>query len=59
MNQAIKTELSDATHGVALLDDPIRNKGTAFTERERRDYRLEGLLPHSVESLDRQVERVL
>jgi len=46
-------------HGVALLDDPILNKGTAFTTQERRKYGLEGLLPHSVETLDRQVERVM
>jgi len=45
--------------GVALLDDPIRNKGTAFTSEERHQYGLEGLLPHSVEHLDRQVERVM
>ena len=45
--------------GPALLDDPRRNKGTAFTLEERRKYRLEGLLPHAVESLDRQVERVM
>ena len=45
--------------GLALLDDPARNKGTAFTEEERRRYGLEGLLPASAESLDRQVERVL
>ena len=46
-------------HGVALLDDPGRNKGTAFSPEERRQYGLEGLLPHAVESLDRQVERVM
>ena len=46
-------------HGQALLDDPVRNKGTAFTLDERRKYGLEGLLPASVDSLDRQVERVL
>ena len=45
--------------GLALLDDPARNKGTAFTEEERWRYGLEGLLPPSAESLDRQVERVL
>src|SRR5215813_13850418 len=44
---------------VALLDDPIRNKGTAFTPAERREYGLEGLLPHVVETLDRQLERVM
>src|SRR5262249_17950237 len=44
---------------LALLDDPIHNKGTAFTPAERREYGLEGLLPHAVETLDRQRERVL
>jgi malate dehydrogenase (oxaloacetate-decarboxylating)(NADP+) len=53
---------NDPTHalrGVALLDDPIHNEGTAFTEKKRAQFGLEGLLPPSVESLDRQVERVL
>jgi malate dehydrogenase (oxaloacetate-decarboxylating)(NADP+) len=45
--------------GEFLLNDPARNKGTAFTAEERRRYGLEGLLPDSVESLDRQLERVL
>jgi malate dehydrogenase (oxaloacetate-decarboxylating)(NADP+) len=45
--------------GEFLLNDPARNKGTAFTAEERRRYGLEGLLPGSVESLDRQLERVL
>jgi hypothetical protein len=45
--------------GPELLDDPVRNKGTAFTAEERRAYGLEGLLPHAVEGLDRQVERVM
>lgn len=34
-------------------------KGTALTIEERRDLGLEGLLPTAVETLDRQVERVL
>jgi malate dehydrogenase (oxaloacetate-decarboxylating)(NADP+) len=59
MVQTTKTQPSDTLRGVALLDDPIRNKGTAFTSEERHQYGLEGLLPHSVESLDRQVERVM
>ena len=50
---------SGPSRGQALLDDPRRNKGTAFAAEERRQYGLEGLLPHAVESLDRQVERVL
>ena len=45
--------------GQALLDDPTLNKGTAFSLEERRALGLEGLLPSSVEGLDRQLERVL
>jgi malate dehydrogenase (oxaloacetate-decarboxylating)(NADP+) len=45
--------------GQALLDDPALNNGTAFSLEERRRLGLEGLLPSSVEGLDRQVERVL
>ncbi|MFT9423823.1 MAG: NAD-dependent malic enzyme [Acetobacter syzygii] len=44
--------------GTALLNNALRNKGTAFTEAERREYGLEGLLPTQVETLDRQVERI-
>jgi malate dehydrogenase (oxaloacetate-decarboxylating)(NADP+) len=47
------------TQAQAMLDDPVRNKGTAFTQEERRRYGLEGLLPQAVESLDRQLERVM
>ena len=42
-----------------MLDDPALSKGTAFTPEERHSYGLEGLLPHAVETIDRQVERVL
>ncbi|MCP1228747.1 NAD-dependent malic enzyme [Acetobacter fabarum] len=44
--------------GTALLNNALLNKGTAFTEAERREYGLEGLLPTQVETLDRQVERI-
>ena len=59
MMKSIETKDRNAGLGMALLDDPINNKGTAFTVKERAEYGLEGLLPASVESLDRQVERVL
>jgi malate dehydrogenase (oxaloacetate-decarboxylating)(NADP+) len=59
MNTTTKTQSLDTLHGVALLDDPVRNKGTAFTPDERRKFGLEGLLPPSVDSLDRQLERVM
>jgi len=54
-----KSQPLDTLRGVALLDDPARNKGTAFTAEERRKFGLEGLLPRSEESLDRQLERVM
>src|SRR5258708_569312 len=51
---------TDATvRGAELLDDPVHNKGTAFSAEERKDYGLEGLLPTSIETLDRQLERVM
>jgi malate dehydrogenase (oxaloacetate-decarboxylating)(NADP+) len=45
--------------GMEVLDSPNLNKGTAFTEEEREQLDLVGLLPDEVETLDRQVERVL
>src|SRR5439155_27151584 len=43
--------------GMELLDDQELNKGTAFTEEERRRFGLEGLLPPHVATLDEQVVR--
>src|SRR6266702_4668535 len=45
--------------GVALLQDPALNKGTAFTEAERDTLRLRGLLPPHVATQDQQVGRLL
>src|SRR5580693_9313339 len=45
--------------GMEVLDSPNLNKGTAFTEEEREQLDLVGLLPDSVEDIDRQLERVL
>ena len=55
------TKTADAakSRGASLLEDPVLNKGTAFTEAERAEHGLEGLLPPTVETLDRQVERVI
>src|SRR3954469_14771308 len=43
--------------GTDLLDRPILNKGTAFTEAERKQLGLEGLVPPHVETLDEQAVR--
>lgn len=45
--------------GAALLNDPTHTKDTAFSAAERKARKLEGLLPHSVETLDRQFERAI
>ncbi|MBV8240611.1 MAG: hypothetical protein JOY75_07415, partial [Hyphomicrobiales bacterium] len=43
--------------GYDLLHNPRLNKGTAFTEAERRAFGLEGLLPPAVLPIDLQVAR--
>jgi malate dehydrogenase (oxaloacetate-decarboxylating) len=48
-----------ALSGYELLNDPILNKGTAFTEAERDAFDLHGLLPPHVAELDYQVMRRL
>jgi malate dehydrogenase (oxaloacetate-decarboxylating)(NADP+) len=45
--------------GVELLYDPTLNKGTAFTEEERDQLGLRGLLPPRVQSEEDQVKRVM
>ena len=45
--------------GYQLLGDSFLNKGTAFTEQERDDFELHGLLPPRVATLDEQVSRRL
>jgi malate dehydrogenase (oxaloacetate-decarboxylating)(NADP+) len=45
--------------GVELLHDPVRNKGTAFSDGEREHEKLVGLLPEGVEDIERQSARVL
>src|ERR1700739_482016 len=46
-------------HGMALLRDPLLNKGTAFTDEEREALGLRGFLPPAVMSMQAQVARVL
>lgn len=45
-------------HGTNLLYHHILNKGTAFTEEERQEFGLEGLLPAHIATLEEQVVRV-
>lgn len=41
------------------MDNPFLNKGTAFTFEERKKYKLEGLLPSKVESIEEQEQKIL
>jgi len=45
--------------GMALLYDPLLNKGTAFTEAERDALGLRGLLPPHVHTQEEQMARTL
>ncbi|HDC7573700.1 TPA: NAD-dependent malic enzyme [Staphylococcus aureus] len=43
--------------GIELLNNPFLNKGTAFTNEERKQLGLEGLLPANVRTLEQQAEQ--
>jgi malate dehydrogenase (oxaloacetate-decarboxylating)(NADP+) len=55
----VRSTVAEPAHGIALLRDPLLNKGTAFTEQERDALGLRGLLPAHVISMKAQAERVL
>src|SRR6201982_232825 len=59
MNVPIKITASAPGHltGYDLLHSPRLNRGTAFTEAERRAFGLEGLLPPAVLPMELQVAR--
>jgi malate dehydrogenase (oxaloacetate-decarboxylating) len=54
---ATETQLQPTPTGVRLLQTPLLNKGTAFTEAERKAFGLDGLLPPVIESLEQQCVR--
>src|SRR5215467_14699367 len=56
---AQQSEMVTPLSGYHLLADSFLNKGTAFSERERDDFELHGLLPPRVATLDEQVSRRL
>ncbi|HYM61908.1 MAG TPA: NAD-dependent malic enzyme [Thermoanaerobaculia bacterium] len=65
MNFSIKIDpstwqryISIPVKGKALLMDSFTNKGTAFTERERDELDLHGLLPPAVCTIEQQLERI-
>jgi malate dehydrogenase (oxaloacetate-decarboxylating) len=59
MNETGERTIETALSGYELLNDPLLNKGTAFTDTERDEFDLHGLLPPYVTNLDLQVDRRL
>lgn len=55
LDETVETDLA----GFDLINQPLLNKGTAFTEAERDAFRLHGLLPPHVGTLEEQVSRRL
>jgi malate dehydrogenase (oxaloacetate-decarboxylating) len=64
MSEQLRLAAADDTlqvslSGYDLINSPRLNKGTAFTDRERDEFGLHGLLPPHVGSLDEQIDRRL
>ena len=55
--QITQSSFPDIPRGMDLLNHNELNKGTAFTEEERKQLGLHGLLPPHVETLEEQVVR--
>ena len=55
--RAAEVVSSRSPRGMDLLDTPLLNKGTAFSDTERTQFGLHGLLPPCVETLEEQVAR--
>ena len=52
-----KSVMETDERGTGIIHDPLLNKGTAFTAKERKDFGLEGLLPSHVSTLGEQLMR--
>jgi malate dehydrogenase (oxaloacetate-decarboxylating)(NADP+) len=57
MVQTTNTQSKGHPTGYDLLRNPRLNEGTAFTDAERRKYRLEGLFPPAVTNIELQAAR--
>jgi len=54
-----ETQITDIPTGIDLLQNPMLNKGTAFTEEERDALKIRGLLPPRVMTQEEQALRFL
>lgn len=57
MTSSTKKPLYISYAGPTLLETPLLNKGSAFTEEERGSFNLMGLLPPRYENIEEQVDR--
>ena len=57
MKYSMKINVPAGLRGMDLLDTPLWNKGTAFSDNERVTLSLEGLLPPQIESIQEQSAR--
>lgn len=57
LNEAIDDLLYIPYSGSVLLESPLLNKGSGFSEEERMIFNLDGLLPNAVETIDEQSHR--
>jgi len=55
----VSKKKTESKHGFELLKDPELNKSTAFTEDEKQELGLVGLVPDKTESEDLQLRRVM
>ena len=55
--QTSQSPTLNGKRGLQLIEDPLLNRGTAFTESQRREFGLRGLLPPHVETPEVQAER--
>jgi len=58
-NHDIQTVIKTSLTGYDLINKPMLNKGMAFTASERDTFRLHGLLPPHVGTIEEQAERRL
>ncbi|NOZ98130.1 MAG: NAD-dependent malic enzyme [Gammaproteobacteria bacterium] len=56
-NTAKKHPLYIPYAGFTLLELPLLNKGSAFSQQERGQFNLHGLLPHVIETIEEQSQR--
>lgn len=57
MTKVNKIYLDVSITGFELLQHPLLNKGTSFSETERKDFNLSGLLPPHIGDIEEQCQR--